>query len=215
RAINRRLQLRPTAVGFAVSRFALPQRRSIFEPDRLEILEQALASPFTSEAALAVTAKAAGRVKQIGTVDPYDSRLELRGHLQGNIDALAPHTGGQPVNRIVREFDGFSGSAETHRGKHRAEDFLLRNDRSRMDVAEQGWWKIETVRGHLNLRLPAGCAFGDPLIDEAVDTIELYASNDCADVDRFVQRGADPQSAHAVTNFFDERLGNALLHQQA
>ena len=39
--------------------------------------------------------------------------------------------------------------------------------------------------------------------------------DDGADVDGLVERRADAQRAHAVANFRDERLGDALLHQQA
>src|SRR4029077_4019298 len=45
--------------------------------------------------------------------------------------------------------------------------------------------------------------------------IELHASHDCADIDGLVEGWSGAQRAHAVANFADQRLGNALLHQQA
>src|SRR5579859_7693338 len=84
-----------------------------------------------------------------------------------------------------------------------------------MDVAEKSGREIEAAGGHGNVGLPAGGAFGDALIDEALDAIELDASDDGADVDGFIERRADAQSVHAIANFGDERLGDAFLHQEA
>src|SRR5579859_8289822 len=84
-----------------------------------------------------------------------------------------------------------------------------------MDVAEKSRGEIESAGGHGDAGLPAGGAFGDALIDEALDAVELDAGDDGADVDGFVERRADAQSVHAIANFGDERFGDALLHQEA
>src|ERR1700722_1361691 len=84
-----------------------------------------------------------------------------------------------------------------------------------MDVAEESGWEIKTARGHGNAWLPASRAFGDALIDEALDAVELNAGDDGADVDGFVERRADAECVHARADFGDERLGDAFLHQEA
>ena len=74
---------------------------------------------------------------------------------------------------------------------------------------------IKTARRQRDLRLPADCAFGDSLTDHALDAIQLHARDDRTDVDCFVQRKADAQSAHAVPDLRDQVLSNTFLHQQA
>ena len=128
---------------------------------------------------------------------------------------LSLHThGGKAISRVVGQLDGFAGRAESHRGEHRAENFLLRNDRSGMDIAQQRWRKIKPPRRHRDLRLPAGCAFGNALIHQSLNALQLHARHNGADVDGFVQRRSYPQRAHAIANLGDQRFGNALLHQQ-
>src|SRR5208282_2106471 len=84
-----------------------------------------------------------------------------------------------------------------------------------MHIAQQRWRIVETARRQRNLRLPAGCAVGHSLIDQLADSLELHFRDDGSDVDRFVERRTDAQGAHAILNFRNKRLGNALLHQQA
>ena len=135
--------------------------------------------------------------------------------MEGDVDVLAPDAGGQAVSGVVGELNGFGGSAERHGGQDGAEDFLLGDDAGGMDVAEKSGWEIEAARGHGNVGLPAGGAFGDALIDKALDAVELNASDDGADVDGFVEGLADAECVHAIANFGDERLGDAFLHQEA
>ena len=65
------------------------------------------------------------------------------------------------------------------------------------------------------LRLPAGGAFGDARIDQLADAFELDRRDDGADVDGFVERRADAEGLHARADLGVERLGHALLHEQA
>ena len=74
---------------------------------------------------------------------------------------------------------------------------------------------VKAARGQLDLRLPAGRAFRDSLVDQPLDAVELHPRDDRANVDRLVERRPDAQRAHAIANLCDERLGDALLHQQA
>src|SRR5580698_9829240 len=84
-----------------------------------------------------------------------------------------------------------------------------------MHIAQQRRWVAKTALKQHYLRLPAGRAFGDPLTDHALDTIELHASHDRTNIDRLVERKANSQSVHALANLGDQILGNAFLHQQA
>src|SRR5258707_12511739 len=84
-----------------------------------------------------------------------------------------------------------------------------------MHVAQQGRWKIESSRRDGYGRLPARRALGDALIDQLLDALELNTRDDGADVDGFVERRTDSQSVHAVLNFTDQFIRDALLHQQA
>ena len=106
-------------------------------------------------------------------------------------------------------------SAKRHRREHRAEDLLLGDDRCGMHIAQQRGRIIKAARRQRDLRLPAGCTLGDPLTNHALDTIELHARHDGADVDCLIQRKADAQAAHAFADFADQSLGDAFLHQQA
>ena len=74
---------------------------------------------------------------------------------------------------------------------------------------------VQAARRQLDLRLPASCAFRHSLVDEPLDAVQLHSRHDGADVDGLVERSAGTQRAHAVADFRDERLGDALLHQQA
>src|SRR5579859_2671284 len=84
-----------------------------------------------------------------------------------------------------------------------------------MDVAEKSRGEIEAAGGHGDAGLPARGAFGYALIDQTLDAFELDAGDDGADVDGFIERRSDAESVHAIANFGDERLGDALLHQEA
>jgi hypothetical protein len=44
-------------------------------------------------------------------------------------------------------------------------------------------------------------AFGDPLLHQTVDALELYSSDDGANVDSLVERRADAERAHARLQF--------------
>ena len=72
-----------------------------------------------------------------------------------------------------------------------------------MHIAEQGWRIVEAARGQGDLRLPAGCAVGHTLLHQFADAVELHLRDDRADVNGFVERGADAESAHAILDFGD------------
>src|SRR5882672_981885 len=133
------------------------QGRGSLEPGRLEIFKQAFPAAFAAIAAFAVTAKSAGRIEEVGAVDPDHPSLELRSHVQSHVDTLAPDTSGQTIHRVVTELDGLAGRSESHGGQHRTENLLLGDHRRGMYVAEQRGWIVEPARGQLDLRLPAGC----------------------------------------------------------
>ena len=187
----------------------------VFEPGWLEIFEEALAAAFAAVTAFAVAAETATGVEEIRAIDPDDACFELRSDLKRNVDAFGPDASGEAVGGVVGELDGFGRCAKGHGGENGAENFLLGDDGSGMDVAEKSGRKIKAARGHGNLRLPAGGAFGDALIHEALNAIELNAGDDGANVDGFIERRADAECVHAVADFGDEGLGDALLHEEA
>ena len=187
----------------------------MLEPGGLHVLEQPFSTTFAAISALAISAKAASCVEQICAIYPYDARLELRRHLQRHVDVLAPHARCQAIDRIIGQLNRFLGSAESHRCENRAEDFLLRDDRRRMHIAQKSRGEIETPRGQHNLRLPAGRAIRHALCHHAFDAIQLHARDDGADIDRLIERGSDAQGAHALANLGHQRLRDALLHEQA
>ena len=75
--------------------------------------------------------------------------------------------------------------------------------------------KIETTRRHCDRWLPARRPLGYSLIHQASNTIQLHASDDCADVDRLIKRRSNAQIFHATAHFRHERFRNTFLHQQA
>src|SRR5580704_15509748 len=71
---------------------------SVLEPRGLQIFEEALSAAFASVTALAVSTESAGSVEQVRAVHPDDTGFELRGHLQGDVDVLAPDAGCQTID---------------------------------------------------------------------------------------------------------------------
>ena len=108
--------------------------------------------------------------------------------MERHVDAFTPNARSQTISGVIRQFDRFFRRAKCHSGEHGTEDFLLRDDRSGMHIAQKCRLVIETARRHGNFRLPAGGAFGDSLLDQAVDAFELNFCNDCADVNGLVER---------------------------
>src|ERR1700677_2348829 len=179
----------------------LRQCRSLFEPGRLQIFEQTLAASFAPKPAFTISPESAGSVEHVRAIDPDNSRLDLCRNLQRDINAFAPNRRGQSVDRIVRQFNRFGRGAECHGGEHRSENISLSDRRSRMNIAQQGWRKVESTRRHGSLRLPAGRSLGYSLIHEPADALQLHWGNDCSNIDALIQRQADAQLAHALANF--------------
>src|ERR1700682_5379513 len=102
-------------------------RWRVLKPCRLEIFEKPLAATLASITALAITPETAGGIEKICAVNPHHAGFELRSNVQGSINALAPHAGGQAVNGIVGEFHSFPRRSKRHCRQHRAENLLLRN----------------------------------------------------------------------------------------
>lgn len=109
--------------------------RGVLEPGRFEILEKAFAAAFAAVAAFAIAAETTRRVEKIRTVDPGDAGFELRSDVKRDVDAFGPDAGGEAVGGVVGELDSFGGGAESHGGEDGAEDFLLGDDGSGMNVA--------------------------------------------------------------------------------
>src|ERR1700756_5448076 len=102
--------------------------------------------------------------------------------MQRDVDAFAPDAGGQSIYRVVGEFHSFSWCAEGHCSEHWTENLLLRDDRCRMNIAQNCRWKIESPRGQRDMRLPTGCAVRDSLGHHALDPFQLDAGHDGSDI---------------------------------
>src|SRR5579863_3691800 len=187
----------------------------MLEPHRLQIFEQAFLAAFATVSAFAIAAESDGGVEQVRGIHPHNSSLKLRCDVKGNVDALAPDASRQAVCRVISKLDRFAGRSESHRRQHRTENFLLRDDRRWMNIAEQGWRKEKSARWHFHLRLPAGRPVGHALVHQPLNAIKLHAGDDCADVDGFIERWSYTQRAHAVAYFYNQRLRNTFLHQQS
>src|SRR5260370_18789208 len=83
-----------------------------------------------------------------------------------------------------------------------------------MSVAQQCGWKIQPSRGQGNGGLPAGGSCAAALSAQPLNALELHARDDGPNVNGFVQRRTDSQGVHAVLNFADQLIRDALLHQQ-
>ena len=182
---------------------------------RLQVFQQASLAAFAPVSALAVATEATRRVEQIRAVHPHDASFQLCRNVQRHVDVLAPNARRQAIDGIVGQLNRFPRSAKCHCGEHRTEDLLLRDDRCRMYIAKQRGRIIKASRRQRDLRLPAGCALSDPLINHALDTIELHAGNNGADIDCLVQRKTDAQVTHALPDLADQGLRDTFLHQQA
>ena len=77
------------------------------EPRWLQIFQQAFPAALAAVAAFAIAAESAGGVEQVGAIDPDHAGFDLRRNVQRNVDALAPHAGGEAVHRVVGQFDRF------------------------------------------------------------------------------------------------------------
>ena len=216
RAVNRRRRRAGLpARSFFSRKLRGANRRRLLKPNRFEILEQPFPASFASISALAIPAKSAGCVEQIRAVHPNDPGLQLRGDMQRDIDAFTPHARRQAIDRVVRKLHRLAGRAKRHRRENGTENLFLGHDGSRMHVAQQRRREIKTAGRHRERRLPARGAFGDPLVHQALDALQLHAGDNRSDINGLVERRPDAQRAHAVADLGDQRLCDALLHQQA
>src|SRR5205823_814031 len=106
----------------------------------------------------------------------------------GNVDVLAPNASGKTVGCVVCQFDGFLQRAESHRSKHRPENLFLCHRRTGMHVRQQSRRIIKSLRGKSIRRLRTRRTLADTLVDQALDAIELYWSNDGSDIDSLIKR---------------------------
>src|SRR5439155_4762843 len=122
--------------GRPIFRSVLIQRFLSF-PGRAYIFVEAFFAAFTTVAAFAVAAKAAGGIEQVGAVDPDAASLQFGGNIEGKVDVFAPYAGGQSIARVVGKSYSLGGSAESHGDQHWAEDFDLGNGGRRRNVGEE------------------------------------------------------------------------------
>src|SRR3989442_483605 len=148
----------------------LPAPRSGL-PLRLQVLPHPLPPALAPEAGLSIAAEPARRVEDVRAVDPHHTGLDLRRHVERQVDVLRPHARGEAVRRVVRELDRLLGRAEAHRDEDRTEDLDLRDRRRRGDVGEQGG-RIEVALGGAGpRRLPHGGALLHALRHEPADAL--------------------------------------------
>src|SRR6266566_111804 len=166
---------------------------------RTYILVEALFATFAAKAAFTVAAKARRCIKQISAVDPHRSSFQFGGHVQGEVDVLAPHTGREPIARVVRQLYCLGGGAESHRYEHRSKDLDLGDGRGRGDVGKERRWEEVALGGTGPGWLPHYRALFDALSYQALNLLQLRGGDDGADVYCLVQGIADAQFLHAGT----------------
>src|SRR5207248_410408 len=83
------------------------QLRSMLQPLRFQVFEQAFSSAFATVAALAISTEAAGGVEHVRAVYPDHSRFDLRRHMKSHVDALTPNARSESVHGVVGQFDSF------------------------------------------------------------------------------------------------------------
>ena len=163
----------------------------------LQVFPHALPSALSSKAGFPVAPESRRGVEQIGAVDPDDTRLDLRGHVEREVDVLRPHARGESVRRVVGELDRLGRRAEGHRDQHRAEDLDLRDGGRRRNVREQGRRIEVAVRRARPGGLPQGGPLPDAGVHERTDPLELHRGHDRAHVDRLVERRAHAELLHS------------------
>ena len=67
-----------------------------------------------------------------------------------------------------------------------------------MDITQQRGWKIQSSRGNGNGGLPASRSFGDTLINQPLNTLELHACDDRAGVSAAVRASLASPGPHFV-----------------
>ena len=179
-----------------------------------QIFVHAFLAALAAEAAFAEAAEAARRIEHVGAVDPHHAGLQLRRDVHREVDVLAPHRSRQPVTRVVGKLDGLFRRTEAHRGKHRAENFLLRQYVGGSHAGGERRKMEPAGRGQLEVGLPAGGALPGALGDQTLHPLELAAVDQRADVGVLVERAADAQPRHPRLHLGDEGIGDAFLDEQ-
>src|SRR3954464_13408489 len=98
---------------------------------------------------LLVAAERRGGVELVERVGPHHARAQLVGDGEDAGALLGPHSGGEPVRRVVRLLHGLGRGAEGEYRQHRPED-LLAGDAVRLgDSGEDGRGDPEAPVGQL------------------------------------------------------------------
>ncbi len=182
---------------------------------RLQIFVAALSPALTAEAGFALSAEAARRIEEVGRIDPDDTGRKLCGNMQGKTDRFAPDARGKAVAAMICKLDRLLRRTEGHRYGHRPEDFLGRDDGSRLDAGQQRRPKEAAALREFDLRLMHRCAFGDALRHQLFDSLQLHRRDDRRHIDRLVERMTDAERLHAPLQPVMKDRRHALLHQKA
>ena len=173
---------------------------------------QTFPAAFAAITAFAQAAKAGGGIEEIGGVDPDHARGQFRGHIQGEVDVLAPERGGQPVAGVVGQCDGLARGAERGGNQNRTEDFLLHEAGRGGEAGDQGGWIETALCRDIDIGV-IGLPFGVGG-HHVGDGLQLYGIDHGAHVDTFVKRVAQAQPVHAGPELVIEAVGDAFLHQK-
>src|SRR6185295_15922233 len=192
-----------------------PRLSGLNLPPWLQVLPEPFLAALAAEAALAVAAEAGGGVEEVGAVDPYRAGLDLGRQVESEVDVLGPDARREAVAGVVRQLDGLLRRAEGHGDEHRAEDLDLGDGVRRRHFGEQGRLIEPAVPRAAPGGLPELGAFLDSLAHQPLDALELHRRDDSADIDGLVSGVSHPQGLHASAEPGIDRLGDALLDDQA
>ena len=117
-------------------------KQSIAETDadslRLSVVSQSVLAQLAADTGLLVAAEGQLVVKGVVGVDPDGAGAERARDLDGGVEVLGVHGGGEAVGGVVAELDGLLLGLELSDRADRAEDLLLHDLHVLGDVGEDG-----------------------------------------------------------------------------
>jgi hypothetical protein len=114
----------------------------VTEADRdslgLDVVVQRCLAELTANTRLLVTTEGKGPVESVVCVDPDGTSLERVGDLDGGVEVLSVHSGGETVCGVVANLDDIGLGLELGDGADGAEDLLLLDLHVLSDVGKDG-----------------------------------------------------------------------------
>src|ERR1700680_654710 len=129
-------------VGFTGHRplFSVPANGSLVQIDihllGLEIFLNSQRPKFAAKARLLVAAPRRFHISRLHVIHPHDARAQRLYRAHGLENIACPDGGGQPVGRVVRDFQRVLFVVEWNYSRNRAKDFFARDASVVINVVE-------------------------------------------------------------------------------